>query len=167
MKTRIPIDELPEKYKPLVKEIAELIDTDMLCFLNLEIDEIDYIPQSIYNEMDFFEEEEEAIKHLKDYGWETVEFINWERYIKFEPLTSHEAFNIMEAFALQLDDNEKGRPRLINALKNRKPFANFNHIVHNCHLREEWLAFKQEWLEKEVAAQLLAELESFEGNTAI
>ncbi|MFA6361075.1 MAG: hypothetical protein WCX14_10270, partial [Dysgonamonadaceae bacterium] len=48
------IDEVPEKYKLLISEIAELIDTGMLCFLNPKTDELDYIPQDLYNELDFF-----------------------------------------------------------------------------------------------------------------
>jgi hypothetical protein len=163
-----PIDEVPKKYKPLISEIAELIDTGMLCFLNPKTDELDYIPQDLYNELDFFDENEEIKEHLKEYyGWETAEFIDWERYIEFEPLPSHESFKIMEAFAMQLSDDEKLRPQLINALRHHKPFANFNHIIHNSHLREEWFAYKQRWIEEEVARQLLVKLEKYKENGEI
>lgn len=155
-----PIDEVPEKYKPLISEIAELIDTEMLCYLNPETAEIDFIPQAILYEINQDDDIDEIKQYLEElFGWETIKFLDWDKAIEFEPLPSHESFKIMEAFALQLSDGEKLRPQLINALRHRKPFANFNHIIHNCHLREEWFAYKQRWIEEEVARQLLVKLE--------
>lgn len=47
----------------------------------------------------------------------------------------------------------------IDALSRRKPFANFNHIIHNSDWLQAWYDFKQKWMENEVATQLKGELE--------
>ncbi len=37
------VDELPDKYKPIVNEIAQYIDMGMLCFLNPEKNELNFV----------------------------------------------------------------------------------------------------------------------------
>ena len=58
-----------------------------------------------------------------------------------EPVTSHKAFEIMENFVDTVGDVYL-RQRLTDALKGSKPFANFNRLVHNTEVREEWFDFK-------------------------
>jgi len=49
---------------------------------------------------------------------------NWQDYVEFEGMESHEAFRVMADFAESIDDS-KLRERLINALNRPKPFRNF------------------------------------------
>ena len=66
----------------------------------------------------------------------------------------------MEEFTDNLPNDEKLRSKLINALQNRKPFANFGRIIDNSDLREAWFEFKREYLDNLVAEDLLMELEN-------
>jgi calcineurin-like phosphoesterase family protein len=60
----------------------------------------------------------------------------------------------MEAFVATVNDKHM-RQRLSDALNGRKPFANFNHLVHTTSVREQWFDFKnrtymemaKEWIE--------------------
>ena len=156
-----PIDELPEKYKSIVNEIAQYIDMGMLCFLNPETDELDFIPQEIYYDANYDDDPEKVKKELIDlHGWEVIKFLDWENPIGFEPLHSSESFRIMEKFAQQLSEDEPIRSRLFKALRNRKPFANFGRIIDDSDFREDWFEFKQQWLDNLVARDLLVELEN-------
>lgn len=159
------VDELPDKYKSIVNEIAQYIDMGMICYLNLETDEIDSIPQGIFNEIDMLDEPEDIKQELIDiYGSDDIKFLDWENPIEFEPLPPFESFKIMESYVQTLPDDEKILPQLINALRNRKPFANFGRIINNSYLRNEWFKFKQQWLDNLVAGQLLVELDKLKEN---
>ena len=155
------VDELPDKYKPIVNEIAQYIDMGMLCFLNPETDELDFIPQEIYYEANYDDDPEKVKQELNDtHGWEVIKFLDWKSSIGFEPLSSSESFRIMERFTHLLPDDKPIRSRLLKALRNRKPFANFGRIIDDSDLREDWFEFKQHWLENVVARELLLELEN-------
>ena len=160
-----PMANVPEKYKPLINEIAQYIDMDMLCFVNPETAELDFIPQEIYFESNYDDDPEEIKKELiEQHGWEVAKFLDWKESIDFVPLPSFESFQIMEDYVQQLPEDEKLLSRLINALRNRKPFANFGRIIDNSDLRENWFEFKQSWLEKLVARELLEKLENLKQN---
>jgi hypothetical protein len=40
--------------------------------------------------------------------------------------------------------------KLAQAVNGHKPFANFNHLIHNSKYREDWFAFRQKAMEKYV-----------------
>lgn len=128
--------EIPAKFQPIVKTIAENIEAGLVCFLNPDTLEIEDIPQEFadnFHEMEMttgITEEELNLKHSE-----------WENGIEFYPLESSESFRIMENFAEQLTDKAL-KNKLINALQNRKPFANFNRIIHNSDCRQDWFDFK-------------------------
>lgn len=144
-------NEIPEQYKKVVKEIAEYVDCRLTCFLNPETLELEYAT-------------EEELDNPGEYEMITGESLEgafkyetWEKCITVEKPESHEAFSIMEDFTNQLTDNFL-QNQLIKALNYRKPFANFNHIIHNSKFREEWFAFKQQWLENWVWREIEHEL---------
>lgn len=151
--------DLPEKYQSVVNSIAQNIDAGMVCFLNPDTLETDTYPVEVLSEIDAFESEESRERMQDLYGWDELKFLDWETTIEFSPLPSHESFRIMEAFAERLNEDKKTQSQLIDALNRRKPFANFNHIIHNSDWRESWFDFKQKWMENEVAIQLKEELE--------
>ena len=160
-----PMDELPEKYRPLVNEIAQYIDMGLICYLNTETVELSTIPLEIYYEVDHYKDAEKMKQKLdEEYGWQSVEFLDWDNPIEFRPFPSNKSFLIMEEFTVSLPDDEKIRPRLIDALRNRKPFANFGRIVDNSHLREEWFRYKEQYLDNVVAEDLLMELDNLKEN---
>ncbi|SFE64670.1 UPF0158 family protein [Thermophagus xiamenensis] len=132
---------IPPKYKKIVKEIAESIDTGFICFLNLDTLETESIP----NDEDYLFEFESA---AEEFG-EGLKYSEWEHCIKFEPLPSYEAFKIMEDF-IDVVDDDKVRNRLINALNRRKPFANFKNVIDSSQYRQAWFDYKQQQLELRV-----------------
>jgi hypothetical protein len=86
-----------------------------------------------------------------------------DRFLLIDPIGSHGAFRIMEAFVEALPDGEP-TARLAAALSQRHPFRQFKDaLVRWPHIREQWFSFHharmreiaQDWLTgNEVAAQL-------------
>jgi len=136
--------EIPEKYRELVRKIAEAIDCGFICFVNPATLEMEDVPKSLLEERFFTEnDEEEEDDELE------LQHENWEKCISVEPPESHESFEIMENFVQEVDD-KKLQKQLINALERRHPFANFKNTIDNSDCREQWFAFKQRELEKYV-----------------
>ena len=80
-------------------------------------------------------------------GTMNLRYETWEKCITVEPRESRESFAIMEDFVSGIDDKNL-KNKLINALSNRKSFANFKMLVEQSKFREQWLAFKQQKLEE-------------------
>lgn len=132
--------EIPEKFKELIKHIAQMMDAGHICYINpktLEHVEIFDTDESFY-----FEEE-----HLFQKDLDEVE--NWEQKIVIERLESHESFKIMESFVDEIPEG-KFQNKLIGALNRKKPFANFKYLVENSDYRQNWFDFKENYLEKHV-----------------
>lgn len=156
-----PINELPEKFRPMVNEIAQYMEMGMLCYLNPDTVELSFIPQELFYDLDRNDDVEEIKQQLDEiHGWQIVDFLEWEVSIVFEPFPTNEFYRVMEKYAYSLSVNEKLRSSLIYALKNRKPFANFGRIIDNSSLREDWFEFKRHYLDNIVAEQLLIELDN-------
>jgi len=150
-----PIDDVPyentlvQSPENLVKEIAEMIDCGMICFLNPDTREMVSVPVWIFDgtfsaDADPFEEDFDRVD------------TQWERFIRIEPLESHESFRIMEEFSEAMPDR-KIQQELFNALNRRKPFANFKELIDNSPYRQDWFDFKQEKLEEHVRMLLESE----------
>ena len=96
---------------------------------------------------------------MEDTAQEALE--NPARFLPVEPVSSHEAFSVMAAFAETVKDRHM-QQRLTDALNGRKPFANFNHLVHTTNVREQWFDFKnrtylemaKEWIEDNASEEL-------------
>ena len=160
-----PINQLPEKYRPLVNEIAQYLDMGLMCYLNTETLELSFIPQELFYDIEGSDDVEEIKQRLDElHGWQSVDFLDWNNPIEFTPFPSNQSFRVMEKFTLNLPDDHNLRPKLINALKNRRPFANFGRIIDNSNLREEWFEFKRLYLNNIVAEELLMELENLKEN---
>jgi len=153
--------KVPEKYRELVHKVAENIDCGLVCFINPETLEVEEIPKgmldgfsdfSLNSELDDEDDDEQKFLH-KD----------WAACISVEPRESHESFKIMEKFVDEVNDKNL-KSKLINALNNRRPFANFKNIVESSTYRKEWFAFKQKQLEILVWEELEYQLENFENN---
>lgn len=157
---------LPDKYRPVVAEIAESIDAGLVCYFNPVTDELDTIPQQML-EKDWTDDRDGFKEIMKeDHGWEEAKFIDWEDSFKFEPLPSHDSFEIMKVFAEGLEGDDGLQSRLIDVLSRRRPFANFSNVIHNSNRREDWFAFKKQWLEERVARGLHYELQHRQGKNS-
>lgn len=150
--------ESPEKYQSIIKEIAESIDSGLVCFLNLDTVEIEDFPKEMLDDPEEFEAMTgDSLENL------SFKHTNWENCVRFDPLESFESFDIMREFVDSLKD--KGlKDKLNNALNDRKPFANFKAIIDNSNCRQNWFDFKKQFMENHVKELLLLEFEDKESD---
>lgn len=132
--------EIPEKFEKIVSEIADNIDAGFVCFLNTDTLET----EEIRKEWMYDPEEYEA---MTGESFETdFKYPSWENCLTFEPLESHESFEIMRRFA-DNHTNVRFQNKLFNVLNNRKPFANFKFIIDTSEFRQDWFDFKKRRME--------------------
>jgi hypothetical protein len=80
---------------------------------------------------------------------------NYSDYLKIDKMSSHEAYQIMEAFTDEVSDIRM-RVKLMDALEKRKPFQNFKYEVDcNEEIRQQWFKFKAEQYIDYVESELL------------
>ena len=132
--------DIPEKYRELVKSIAEDNDCGFICFINPATGEKEEAMPSWLEDPDFLESSTGE-------KWEEIyTFENWDHIIEIEPPESYESFKIMEDFT-EFRVTGKVQQRLVNALSRPKPFGNFKNLVEQSEYRQEWFDYKQERLE--------------------
>lgn len=140
---------MDKKYpKELIGKIAESIDSGMICFVNTETFEMEDVPALLIDDPEEFEalvgETPESMG---------LKYPNWQNCISFEPLTSGESFRIMEQFTSEMNDPEM-KSQLTEALRHRKPFANFKQLVDDSTYRQSWFDYKKLYLEEHVEGLL-------------
>ncbi len=142
---------IPERHQELVRRIAENIDCGLVCFVNPDTFEMEDVPKMMA-------EDPHEYRLLTGVGGKDLNLHHkkWKRCITVEPPESSESFGIMERFIDEVDDKTLVK-RLINALSNRRPFANFKGLVESSKYREQWFAFKQRKLEEYVWENLINE----------
>jgi hypothetical protein len=137
--------EIPEKYVSLLPKIAEAIDSDWVCILYGDTLELKTISQEEYyypsNSDEFFE----LISRVDD------NIFSFSDMFTFEPLLDYERELIMEDFATDLRD-EPLRGNLFAAFDTKNPIKHFNDIVLQSVEKQNWIAFKQKWIEEHVRA---------------
>lgn len=117
----------------ILKNIADELDMGMVCFYHLTTGELESVPQT------------DDIEALDDDLWtDIIDKVESDSasYLKFEPMSSREAFSIMTGF---IDDLPMGieKVRLTDALQQRKPFQQFRSILEDySQLLENWYAYK-------------------------
>lgn len=116
----------------LLKEIAEYLDTGMLCFYNKTNGELVTYPEGLEDSglEDEWTEETGKIEASPD------------DYLEIEKMSSHEAFEVMENFIDGIN-HIPTHNKFIDAISRKKPFAHFNDMLtYYPDLREQWFAFK-------------------------
>jgi len=126
----MPVNISPET----IKEIAEQLDMGMKCYYHIQTGELEYYPDELKGHAGFDEELwEESINKVEE---------NYQEYIRFEGMESHESFGIMEDFISMISE-EKILRRFEDAIGYRKPFQNFKQLLLSYpDLREQWFAYK-------------------------
>ena len=129
-----------------VREIAEMLDSGHVCYLNPDTNETVFTLNP--GSWDYYEESEDDAREL-----EKVD--SWERRIKLSPPESFESFQFMESFIDELPENESLlRNKLISALSHSHPFARFKAAIGSCPYRQEWFAYRQKCLEAYVREEI-------------
>jgi len=145
-------EEIPEKYRKVVSEIAENIDCGLVCYLNPETLELEEVSKNLAMDPEEFEQ-------CTGESWdETFKHGQWDRCITIEPREPNEAFKIMEHFVNEIDDARFAQ-RLSDILNRKRPFANFKAHVEGSKYRQQWFDFKQSELERLVWDEISLQFE--------
>src|SRR5260221_9567677 len=104
----------------IIKEIAENLDSGMLCFYHLPTGELECYPDELKGHAGFDEE-------LWQETMDKVEN-NYHEYIRFEGMESNESFRIMEVFVAAIAETGI-RQRFEDAISFGKPFQNFKQLL--------------------------------------
>jgi len=144
--------ELPPRFLDLISKIADKIDAGFVCYLNPETLEMEEIPKHLFDDPEIFDLD--SGEPVLPEEWE---FSKWESYFVINPPDYDESYQIMYEFADFIWD-EKFSTKLFQVLDQRKPFAKFKKAIDNSAYREDWFAFKKQWLEKYVSDQIFSEI---------
>jgi len=126
-----------------INEIAQELEGGMKVFVkreNLEIKSI-FDWEESYGDNEFWEEEMETIER------------EWSDYMTLTKMESWEAFQIMEDFVDEIDD-ESMKESLRKILGRKSPFANFKAEVESSAYRQNWFDFRQKKYEDYVSEEL-------------
>jgi hypothetical protein len=138
------LEEIPEKFELIIKNVAGSIDCGSICYINTDTAEVEeYHPDMAEYEEEFADETPEFELKYKE----------WPNSIAIEPLEASESFEIMSGFALQIG-NIVFQNKLLNILEGKKPFANFKRTIDSSNYRQAWFDYKQKALENHVRTQL-------------
>jgi len=114
-----------------IEEIADQLDCGMKCYLNISSGEI----ITVVDDENFIDMETDAeIDEIKE---------NRSAYLEFHMMTSHESFNVMMDFAMEISDNQF-QTRLLTALNAPSPFRNFKLKLDSSEsYRQKWFGYKK------------------------
>lgn len=142
-------DRLLHVPEAILKDIADNMEAGLKCYIHKETQEIIGLPdEDRFPDADLDNEAwQEEIQKLAD---------NPNKYIEIGSMNSSDSFKVMEDF-VDLLPNNSTKTRLITALEGHKPFANFNHQIHNSgEYKEQWFKFRMargvEWVREQLDA---------------
>ena len=132
--------------KAQIAEISQDLDMSSKCYYRFSTGEIrvfyknesDYYVESGEDELPEEDEDEEGEERATAYD---EVFGDTDEYFEFEPMTSHEFFQVMEDFVETVSD-KKLAIRLVYALNNNKPFRRFKDAVEDSSHRQNWFEFR-------------------------
>ena len=144
---------MPTLTESQIKEIADQLSFGLKSFIHKTNHELLFIPDfdsDLYAEREFYKDELEKLEN------------NFNEYIKIEKPNSSESFEMMIRFIEQLNENEKLKDELKEALNKNKPFRQFKFVIDNSDIhREQWFEFKDAQLKQWVIEKFR---EATEGN---
>ena len=125
-----------------IKEIAEELQMSMVCYIHKETHKIVRIPiENGFVDWKFWQDDLDKVE--KDIL----------SYQKIEPMPSFQSFQIMEDFA-NTEVPQKEQIQLLSALERRKPFRNFNALIHDSDYRQLWFDYRMkrymDWVREEL-----------------
>lgn len=134
-----PLQELRRK---AIRETAEWLTVqDMYIYINLDTWEVCAQMKSSY-----YDDNEEESKP------------DWENKIVMEPLEAPELFKIMQRFVFYELPEGKFQRMMEMVLELKKPFANFNHQIHNSQYMDKWFSYRAGKLEEYVKSLVVLHL---------
>lgn len=126
-----------------IKEIAEWLLAGMVVFYHKETGDINFHPDpdDPYFEPEIWQQQIDEIEKDQD------------KYLRFESMSSNQAFKVMEHFADSLSDL-KFKGMVCNRLSRKGPFQNFKLLVESSEYRQDWFDFRDrasiEWVKEQL-----------------
>ncbi len=117
----------------IIEEIADYLDSGLICYLHLKTHEIEVVLD--FDSWEYSDEEpwQEIIEKIDN---------NLNDYLEFSTMSSNESFRVMEDFAETVEDDIV-RNKLFRALGANKPFRLFKWEVESSNwLRDRWHEYK-------------------------
>lgn len=129
-----------------IAEFADSIDSGLICYIHKTTFKIDIL-------LDRDSSEHFGYAGEEDEFYEDIDK-NFLDYVTIEKLDTHQAFKLMEHFAVQIT-NSKIRNRFFNALERQGPFRNFRHELYDHpDIQKDWYVFKKNELIEHVRKEL-------------
>ena len=129
----------------ILNNIASEMELGLICYIHRDTLEVVAIPDEdrfFGMEVEAWKEDIKKIKKAK------------RKFIEIKKMESSRSFDVMAEFAESLPECPT-KIRLITALEGHKPFANFNHQIHQAaDHKENWFKFKREKNIEWIARQL-------------
>jgi hypothetical protein len=136
--------ELPEKYNhEIIGRITQAIEGDIICYLNPETLEIEYIPKN---------SEKQGSGHA-----EPLNHKHWKECYVFHPLEEKERLEIINKYFEWIED-ENFKEELYYILESNNPIANFNAFINNSHHNTDWFLFNMDYIKDRVRYTIYKEL---------
>ena len=153
-KENIGEKDILKRYEDTIPQIINAINSGMVCFLNPDTLEIEQAPNNTLFDLEDYEEQHDD--RIDDFD---MNYMQWETYIKFEPVPYNEQYRIMERFIFKLDDEELAS-KLETSLSQDYGINNFKSVVQDSHRRNMWEHFYDEAIENYVRTILMEGLKN-------
>lgn len=128
----------------VLKDLADNLETGFRSYFHRDSHEIVSVPDPdrfFDIDMEVWKESYDRIKKQR------------KEFLVIEIMDTSSSFRVMRDFVYSLEDG-KSKDRLLQAIQGYKPFANFNHIIHQSEERERWFAFRRarniEWIRQQL-----------------
>lgn len=144
--------EIPPHFLEVVPKIADKIDAGFVCYLNPETLEMEEIPKHLFDDPEMFDFETGEPRFPEEW-----KFPDRDNCFVFKPIELYDYLTIMQEFADFIHD-EKFSTKLSQVLVQRKSLSKFKKAIENSAYREDWFAFKKQWIEKYVSDQIFSEI---------
>ena len=133
---------LPEKYRKIVREIADNLNSNFISYYNPDTMEVEYFPKNLLYEGENYPGDDDD----NPFRWNHD---RWDECVKFAPLGTRATYDIMTNFVTRMPDGPE-KTELTKMLGGRKSYVNFNQLILKSPYKDEWFVFKQNSLEKHV-----------------
>jgi hypothetical protein len=135
-------DLLPDRYRKIVREIADNLNSNFISYYNPDTLEVEYFPKNLLYEGESCSGDDED----NPFRWNRN---RWDECIKFAPLGARATYDIMTNFVNRLSDGTE-KTELTKILDGRKSYVKFNQLILKSACKDDWFVFKQKSLEKYV-----------------
>ncbi|MCC8186539.1 MAG: hypothetical protein LIP08_03230 [Bacteroides sp.] len=137
-----PSHEIPSPgssdYSSIVMQIADAVNEGYICFFNPDTEEIEQVAcEGYFDYVEIAEQNEDMIDEFD------LNYMNWDHYIRIDPLQKEDLRLIMEKYVNEMDDN-KLSAQLRNVLETDQPLRNFLKKLKEAAKEDVWNVFKKQ-----------------------